>query len=138
MPLAPPHRTGSRPGSSSSARREEKPTADKQIAGSVRFGRKVTFYPLDMDAVTGYVGGFDRYTYFVLVPNLKALDDPNEPLLIKWLIHKASTHIQLHDESTFDKEPEEIRYELKEILHSFKMRIIDEYFSRDLPNPPGT
>lgn len=100
--------------------------SEKQIAASVRFGRKVTFCPFDNEPVTGYVGGWDRYNYFVLVP-----DDhrANGSLQVgKYLVHKSVPVIRLHDESTFDREPPDVLEELKNIMAKFKTYVQDSYY----------
>jgi hypothetical protein len=107
--------------------------SDRQIAATVRFGRKITCYVdmYDHDPITGYVGGMDRYTYFVLVPNPdhdRHDPDTDEPVLRKYLVHKGGTLIELHDESTLDAEPEPFRTELKKIITKFRTKVMDEYF----------
>lgn len=103
----------------------------KQIAASVRFGRRVTFYVLDYDPVTGYVAGMDKFNYFVLVPS-----NPIE----KKLIHKGNSPlIDLHDESTLDDEPEPVRTELRKIISKFRNKIMTEFYPdvpRGAPSSP--
>lgn len=106
--------------------------SDKQIAASVRFGRKVTFWPLDLDPITGYVAGMDRYTYFVLVPNPDHEPHSNVQVLRKYLVHKSGTLIELHDESSIDLEDEPFREELRKIVVPFRTKVMDDFFP-DVP-----
>lgn len=102
--------------------------SDRQIAATVRFGRKVTLWPVDQDPISGYVAGLDRYTFFVLVPNNAQDPNPEQPVLRKYLVHKSGTLIELHDESTLDAEPEAIRDALRKIIMPFRTKIMDDFY----------
>jgi len=109
--------------------------SDRQIAATVRFGRKVTLVPIDHDEMTGYVAGVDRYMIFLLVPQDEDEDEGewlSDSPVAKWLVHKSGTLILLHDESTLDREPEEIRDLLRKIIVPFRDKVMDEYYP-DVP-----
>ena len=98
--------------------------SDRQIAATVRFGRLVTFWPVDHNALTGYLAGMDRYSYFVLVPGREGDDPP----VRKFLVHKSGTLIELHDESALDGESEEVRQILRQIITPFRTKIMEDYY----------
>lgn len=107
--------------------------SDRQIAATVRFGRKITIWPVDQDEVTGYVAGVDRFNYFLLVP------DAEQPLVVhKFLVHKAGALIELHDSSTLDREPEELRDQLRRIIVPFRVKIMETYFPEVLDRQQQT
>lgn len=98
--------------------------SDRQIAYSVRFGRKVTFWIVEHDEICGYVAGMDKFNYFVLVPG----DDPLLPVE-KFLVHKGSTPlIELHPDTTYDSEPDAIRDQLRKIISPFRNVIMSNFF----------
>ncbi len=98
---------------------------NRQLAASVRFGRRITISSPDLDEgepLSGYVAGFDDETIFLAVPQ-----DNNQ--LRKLLIHRDGySHIELPDISTMKTETEIVRQQLTSLLGKFRDRIIAGYF----------
>lgn len=100
---------------------------DRQLAASVRFGRKITISSPEIDdsPLTGYVAGFDDETIFLAIPQYEDLS------LRKILVHRdAYTTIELPDESTMKAEPYGIRTQLDQMITKFRERILEDYFPK--------
>lgn len=98
---------------------------DRQLAGTVRFGRAVTVTCPELSEVplTGYVSGFDDDNIFLVCPS------GDVPPLAKWLVGREYVvGIQLHDKRTIWREPAPLRRKLEEITHPFRRFVLDRYF----------
>ena len=100
----------------------------RQLAASVRFGRKVTITApeFDKEPITGYISGWDDEFIFVAVP---APLTPKK--LRKRLVHRdAISGIDLHDDSTMSAEKPDVRAALEQIIGRFREIVIENYFTR--------
>jgi hypothetical protein len=106
----------------------------RQIAATVRWGRKITFCPLDQDRITGYVAGIDREMLLVLVPRYNREHD-YEPVVDKYLIHRGSTPVmELHDDNALEREEEPFGSEIRNIVAKFRKRIMTEFYAGVSPS----
>lgn len=93
----------------------------RQLASTVRQGRKVMFFILDEDPIEGYLAGWDAETYFVVYPYGGAV--------MKELIPRNNLlKIFLFDESSFREEP--LYEEMNKIVRGFRDLINAEYFEK--------
>lgn len=69
---------------------------------------------MDNDAITGYVGGIERFNYVVHVVT--------DGKIFTELIHKSCPRIRLHPENTYDVEP--LKEGLDKIMGSFRRRVL--------------
>lgn len=113
-------------GLASKTRKSGSEPTDRQILYSVRYGRKCTFYPIDNTEITGYVAGIERYAYVV------ATVDSATGAITRRLVHKSCPVIELHEESTFDSEPAEVREVLTKIMGKFR-----QWANRQFQSPPN-
>jgi hypothetical protein len=91
----------------------------RQIAQTVRYGRKVTFLVFDGDPITGYLAGMDEDSFLVLAPK----NDGYE----KWIINRSGNPAyQLHDEPTY--EGESARSAMDEIIGPFRGYVMNRIF----------
>ena len=96
----------------------------RQLASSVRQGRKLTFIILDENPVEGYLAGWDADTYFVIYTNLSS------PTVQKTLIPKQSIlRIILHDERTFREDDEQVNRVMDPLVKKFRDYINNTYFA---------
>lgn len=73
----------------------------REIAQTVRYGRKVTFLVFDGDPIEGYVAGMDEDYFYVLAPNADGKG------FRRWYINRAGNPaFELHAESTYGNEPQ--------------------------------
>lgn len=92
----------------------------KQLAQTVRFGRKVTFLIFDGDPITGYLGGMDEEYFYVLAPNEKGYE--------RWVVSKAGNPaFMLHEDSTYESEAQ--REAMEEIIGPFRGFVINRIFN---------
>jgi hypothetical protein len=83
----------------------------KQLAQTVRYGRKITFLVFDGDPITGYLGGMDEEYFYVLSPIHEGFE--------RWVINRAGNPaFMLHAEATYDGEPQ--REAMEEIIGRFR------------------
>jgi hypothetical protein len=95
----------------------------RQLASTVRQGRKICFFILDEDPIEGYLAGWDDDTYFVVYPYNK-----NE--VCKELLPKSSIlKIFLFDTSTFREEA--LYEEMNKIVRPFRDMINATYFQAE-------
>lgn len=100
---------------------EDKSMRAKQLASTVRQGRRITISILDEDQVEGYLCGMDDDTYFLICPTSDGVTE-------KLLISKVNVlFIRLHDERTFREEP--LAHIMEPIVKPFREYITKEYFS---------
>lgn len=99
----------------------ENSMTDRQIAASVRFGRRITATLSDFEEpISGYIAGMDRYNYLVLVPH-------SDGHIEKLLVHKGNAAlIELHDESTI--EHEDLRDDLLAIVRPFRRAVMSQFW----------
>src|SRR5664279_3700551 len=88
------------------------PVTDRQLAASVRLGRKITVTNPNLSAVplTGYVSGWDEKSIFLAVP---CEDGTIRKLLVN---RDFIAGIELHDASTMATEPPAIRPKLNDLI----------------------
>lgn len=93
----------------------------RQLASTVRQGRKIMLFILDEDPIDCYLAGWDPDTYFVVYPY--------DGAVVKELIPRENIlKILLFDESTFR---EEGLYEsMNKIVRPFRDMINAEYFEK--------
>jgi hypothetical protein len=83
----------------------------KQLAQTVRYGRKVTFHVFDGDPVTGYLAGMDREYFLVL--------EPHHDGFKRWGIRRdGNPAFLLHGEQTYDSEAQ--KDALEEVIGPFR------------------
>lgn len=105
---------------------------DKQLVFQVKYGRKVTFSTMVED-VTGYLAGWDRYSWFVL--EVTEQGEVRHRVIYKG----ASTPLlELHKEPTFEKEPLPVLEELRRIVIPFRSKLLDEYGGSTSPRQAVT
>jgi hypothetical protein len=93
----------------------------RQLASTVRQGRRISIIILDENPVEGYLAGWDAETYFMVYP----LGDQ----VFKELVPKNNIlKIVLFDESTFREEP--YYEEMNGIVRPFRDMINAEYFEK--------
>lgn len=91
----------------------------KQLASSVRQGRKLTFLILDEYPIEGYLAGWDDDTYFVVYEY--------EGEVFKTLIPKSNIlRITLSDKGTFREE--KLYEKMNEVVRPFRTKINNTYF----------
>jgi hypothetical protein len=97
----------------------------RQLASTVRQGRKISVQILDDYPIEGYLCGWDPETYFVIIPNAIQGNPP-----VKRLIPKAAIQfIDLHDDRTFFEEPD---HELMaDVVKKFRNYINNAYFTAE-------
>lgn len=91
----------------------------KQLAQSVRHGRKVTFQIYDGEPITGYLGGMDEEYFYVLTP-----EEGGYRRLV--ILRAGSPAFELHAESTYEVEPQ--REAMEEIIRPFRGFIMNRIF----------
>lgn len=105
----------------STDRHIDKSMRARQLASTVRQGRKITFIILDEDPIDCYLAGWDEDTYFVVYPY------GND--VIKELISKSAVlKVVLSDTGTFREEP--FYDEMNKIVRPFRDLINAEYFEK--------
>ena len=93
----------------------------RQLASTVRQGRRIMISVLDENPVEGYLAGWDSETYFMVYP----LDGE----VFKMLIPKRNIlNILLFDGSSFREEP--LYDEMNKIVRPFRDIINAEYFEK--------
>jgi hypothetical protein len=116
---------------------ERNSTSIKHLTQSVKDGRLVTFIPVDMDEITGYVAGWDDLRQpcpriFVVVPPTTTKG------LRRVLVPFYNTVVELHDESTAPRDESEPFYETYEqIIRPFKTYVLSNYFGQGRKNHRG-
>lgn len=91
----------------------------RQLAASVRNGRKIVFIILDENPLEGYLAGWDAETYFVVYPD--------GDTVFKELIPKRNIlKMVLMDESTFQEE--DLYEDMNKIVRPFRDMINKTYF----------
>lgn len=93
----------------------------KQLYNSVRNGQKITFFPFDVDEVTGYLAGMDDDAYFVLEPDLG-----NAEFRKKVIRQSCVSVYQIHEPYTYEDEP--LREQMDEIIHKFRTWVLKNVF----------
>lgn len=100
----------------------------KQLAQTVRYGRKVTFLVFDGEPIIGYLGGMDTEYLYVLSPTADSFQ--------RWVISRSgSPAFELHEQSTYDDEPH--RAEMENIVGPFRTWIVNRIFGRDSTRKAG-
>lgn len=116
-----PHRPT---GVSRAEQREPDALLLRQVGASVKNGRKVTFDIFDADSITGYVGGWDDTSWFVLEPTPTGVK--------KRIVNKnCNPLITLHDEPTYGDE--EFHEEMEQIIGPFRIRVLRDVFGHSRP-----
>lgn len=96
------------------------PMSVKQLAQTVRYGRKVTFLVFDGDPITGYLGGMEDEYFLVL--------SPTEDGFEKWVLNRSGNPaFRLHTTATYEKEPQ--REAMEEIIGPFRGWVIARIFN---------
>lgn len=99
----------------------------RQLASTVRQGRKITVSILDEDQVEGYLAGMDEDTIFLLEPR-------DDGTFLKLLINRANIlFIHLQDEKTFMEE--QCYDDMAPVLRSFKDYVNKTYFPPERNEP---
>jgi hypothetical protein len=102
----------------------------KQLAYAVTGGKKVTLHLDDGRAVTGYAASHDDCSLLILAP-----DDEVAERFSRTIVQRAHiTCIDLHDEPTFQREPEMRRLQMEQILSKYRSVMWDRIGRK---NPPG-
>lgn len=97
----------------------------RQLASTVRQGRKIMFFILDEDPIDAYLAGWDSDTYFVVYPYTTS----DGPKVMKELIPKQNVlKIFLFDESSFREES--LYDDMNKIVRPFRDMINAEYFEK--------
>lgn len=92
----------------------------KQLAQTVRYGRRVTFLIFDGDPITGYLAGMDAKYFLVLSPGHDGFE--------RWVVSRAGNPaFRLHDEVTYDTEPQ--RSAMEAIIGPFRGWISNRIFN---------
>jgi hypothetical protein len=92
----------------------------KQLAQTVRYGRRVTFHIFDGDDVTGYLAGMDDSYFLVLSPHHNGIR--------RMIINRSGNPaIELHDAMTY--EDEEHRAAMEDIIGPFRGWIASHIFN---------
>lgn len=102
----------------------------RQLASTVRQGRKITFILLE-EYFTGYLTGVDATNYFVLVPPPASPEDNSlahsPDGFSKVLVPKAAIQfLQMHDERTFREEA--LYNQMEPVVKPFREKIRVTYF----------
>jgi hypothetical protein len=95
----------------------------RQLASTVRQGRKILFSVLDEEPVIGYLAGMDEDTYFVVVPETDK-DEVHKVLLSR----QSILLFQLFDERTFQEEP--LYEKMNAIVKPFRDSVNSIYFQQ--------
>jgi hypothetical protein len=95
----------------------------KQLASTVRQGRKITVSILDEEQQEGYLAGMDAQSIFLLVPTLTG---SHQKLLIP---RTAILFVHIQDERTFMEESD--YDEMSKVARPFKDYINKTYFAQE-------
>lgn len=91
----------------------------RQLAHSVKHGRRITMHVFDGDPVTGYLAGWDDDGYLILEPRPHGYH--------QFYIRKVGNpHIEFHTEHSYQEEPD--REKMDRIVGPFRsvvLRLID-------------
>ena len=97
-------------------RKQGSSVSSKQLARTVKDGRKVSFWLSSGLEISGYISGMDDYHWFLVTPENR-----------KHLIHKGlASLITLHDESTYATEP--LWELLEQTIAPFRDHVLAHYF----------
>lgn len=88
----------------------------RQLAETVKHGRRVTFQVRSAESVTGYLAGIDETHFFVLAPE-------GERVRLLFVTRDASPVFEVHPESTYQDE-EQHPY-MERIIGKFRSAIIN-------------
>jgi len=106
------------------------PVTDRQLAASVRFGRKITVVNHDFSDVplSGYVSGWDDENIFLAIP-------VSNGTIRQVLINRDFiSGIELPDITTLSSEAPNVRAQLEALFRKFKKSVIEEYFPDRVPS----
>jgi hypothetical protein len=83
----------------------------RQLAETLRHGRKITFHVAGSEPITGYLAGMDASYFLVLVPTGDSFTTE--------MVYRPNNHsLTLHPESTYQNEPS--KQAMEKILHRFR------------------
>jgi hypothetical protein len=114
--------------SSTANRQIDRRMRTKQLASTVRQGRKITIQVLDEYPFGGYLCGWDEDTYFVIIPSAPSLTGGRQNPPVKRLVPKNSIQfIDIADERSFQEE--ESYEQMVGTVQPFKDWINNTYFN---------
>ena len=93
----------------------------RQLASTVRQGRKIMFFILDEDPIDGYLAGWDADTYFVVYPYDGEVMTEMIPKssILKFFLYKTGS---FREEALYE--------EMNKIVRPFRDMINAEYFEK--------
>lgn len=97
--------------------------SNRQLAYTVRDGRRVTFHIPNLDPVLGYLAGMDDYHWLVVTPDLKL-----------HLVHKGFSRVDLGTlDQKGDLESEANKDEIQKLIRPFLQYLQKRHLIPEIP-----
>ncbi len=93
----------------------------RQLAQTVRYGRKITFLIAGGTEITGYLAGMDPDYFYVLAPEHEAFS--------RWVVNRSGNPaFRMHERSTYEQEPQHA--EMDKIIGPFRSAMTNQVIRR--------